>query len=151
MVESFGDKLIELQSDMVSIALEYIEKKADKIYIYASMEDGIISGDAFFEINGALYEKHKVNDSSSSASFDISGNRQKMLMKIIIEDLEKIESLCKQYNQDVPTQYKMIYYVETGKFDSQISYDNFFSHTEDKTSSDIFDEWFDEVKKEVEN
>lgn len=34
----FEDYFTEIQSDMVSICLEYVKNKADKIYIYASFE-----------------------------------------------------------------------------------------------------------------
>ena len=36
MKEGFEQIFSDIQTDMVSICLEYVEKKADKIYIYAS-------------------------------------------------------------------------------------------------------------------
>lgn len=35
----FEDKFSELQVDMISICMEYIEDRADKVYVYASCEE----------------------------------------------------------------------------------------------------------------
>ncbi len=47
MKEGFEQIFSDIQTDMVSICLEYVEKKADKIYIYASYEAKTISCDFF--------------------------------------------------------------------------------------------------------
>jgi uncharacterized protein (DUF433 family) len=38
MEQVFEDKFSELQADMVSICLEYVEDRAEKIYIHCSLE-----------------------------------------------------------------------------------------------------------------
>ena len=43
MEKMFEDYFSEIQADMVSICLEYVEKRAEKIYIYCSFENGMIS------------------------------------------------------------------------------------------------------------
>lgn len=47
MTKVFEDYFSELQADMVSICLEYVNNKADMIYIYASNEYGQFSTDVF--------------------------------------------------------------------------------------------------------
>lgn len=49
MGKVFGDYFTELQTDMISICLEYAEDRAEKIYIYCSYENGMISGDFFIK------------------------------------------------------------------------------------------------------
>ena len=39
MDKVFEDYFSELQADMVSICMEYVEKRAERIYIYCSFED----------------------------------------------------------------------------------------------------------------
>ena len=54
MKEGFEQIFSDIQTDMVSICLEYVEKKADKIYIYASYEAKTISCDFFYSVNGKI-------------------------------------------------------------------------------------------------
>ena len=87
MSKVFEDYFSELQTDMVSICLEYVEKKADKIYIYCSFEEGVISSDFFYCINDKVVRKHKLNDAvtmdSGKFRYDTSVARQKGVMNII--------------------------------------------------------------------
>ena len=46
----FEDYFTEVQADMVSICLEYVENKADKIYIYASFEANVMTPDYFYVV-----------------------------------------------------------------------------------------------------
>ena len=49
MTKIFEDEFMEVQSDMVSLCLEYIESKADNIYIYASNENNSLTFNAFLK------------------------------------------------------------------------------------------------------
>ena len=48
MGKIFEDYFSEYQADMVSICLEYVDWRADAIYIYCSYESNTIYGDCFF-------------------------------------------------------------------------------------------------------
>ena len=116
--KQFEDYFSELQADMVSICLEYAYDKADKIYIYCSIEEGLISNDFFYNIDGMILERHKLNDAletDSGFSYDVSGNRQKGVVKIINENIKKMIELCKEYNREMPTEIKIIYDVQENK------------------------------------
>lgn len=54
MGKMFEDYFSEIQADMVSICLEYVEKRAEKIYIYCSFEDGMISSGFFYKVNSMV-------------------------------------------------------------------------------------------------
>ena len=43
----FEDQLMDIQSDMISLSLEYVENKAETVYIYVVLEDGLVSFDVF--------------------------------------------------------------------------------------------------------
>lgn len=43
----FEDYFSEFQADMISICLEYVFDRVNKIYIYCSYEEGLISNDFF--------------------------------------------------------------------------------------------------------
>ena len=100
MKNDFEEKFTEYQADMVSICLEYVDWRADTIYIYCSYESNMIYGDCFFKIHGKITERHKLNDVKSdkeSFEYDVSEERQIGLLDIISEDIEKIEALCTEY------------------------------------------------------
>ncbi|UYW68127.1 immunity protein YezG family protein [Bacillus cereus] len=147
-MKEFEDKFSELQADMISICMEYVEDRADKVYVYASREEGIISGSFFYCINNKYVERHKVNDAleDEDERYDVSTKRQSMVLRILCEDIEKIEELCKEYERDMPTEMKLIYDVHSSKFKAQYKYDLVYTNDEVKTASHIADEWFEEVK-----
>lgn len=46
-MKEFEERFSELQADMISICMEYINDRADKVYIYASCEGNIIASKFF--------------------------------------------------------------------------------------------------------
>ena len=57
MGKVFEDYFSELQTDMVEICLEYVEDRAEKIYIYSSFEGGVQSCNFFYKVNGKVVKK----------------------------------------------------------------------------------------------
>ncbi|KJL05260.1 MULTISPECIES: immunity protein YezG family protein [Priestia] len=145
-MKEFEDKFSELQADMISICMEYVEDRADKVYVYASREEGVTASDFFYLINDKYVERHKVNDAWEKEKYDVSTKRQLMVLNIINDDVEKIEELCRAYKRDMPTEMKLIYHARSGRFKAEYKYDFVHTHDDIKTASDIADEWFEEVK-----
>lgn len=146
----FEDYLSGLITDMVEICLEYIEDKADKIYILCGNEENVLSGSYFYNIHGKIVKKHKVNDAlmESESRIDASIDRMQQVNKIIVADVEELTKRCKEFNRDIPTQMKIVYEVNTHKLNTDISYDLKYANTKDKCWLDTFEEWFDEVEKQ---
>lgn len=148
MEKVFEDYFSEFQSDLVSLCLEYVNKKADKIYIYCYHElDEYGMMNVFYEINGKYVKKHKVNESLQE--INTSEERQTELLRIGSEDVLKIINLCKKYNREAPTEMKLIYNAVTNKLEASYSYDLKFTY-QLKSSNEIFNEWFDEVSEYTE-
>lgn len=147
-MKEFEDRFSELQADMISICMEYVEDRADKVYVYASCEEGIISGRFFYLINNKYVKCHKVNDALEDGDerYDMSRERQFMVLRIICEDIEKVKVLCKEYERDMPTEMKLIYDVKSGNFKAEYKYDLVYTNDDIKTAGHIADEWFEEVK-----
>ncbi|ASS97125.1 immunity protein YezG family protein [Peribacillus simplex] len=147
-MKEFEDRFSELQADMVSICVEYVEDRADKVYVYASCEEGIISSGFFYLINNKYVECHKVNDALENGDerYDVSTKRQSMVLRIICEDIQKVKLLCKEYDRDMPTEMKLIYDVKSGNFKAEYKYDLVYTNDDIKTADHIADEWFEEVK-----
>ncbi|PTY79252.1 DUF600 domain-containing protein [Heyndrickxia sporothermodurans] len=147
-MKEFEDRFSELQSDMISICLEYVENKADKVYVYGSSEEGIISANFFYLINNMYVEPHKLNEAitNETEGYDVSPKRQSMVLRIICEDIQKIKLLCQEYKRDMPTEMKLIYDVNSGKFSAEYKYDLVYTNDDIKTADHIADEWFEEIK-----
>ncbi|WP_339178208.1 DUF600 domain-containing protein [Paenibacillus sp. FSL H8-0317] len=151
MSKVFEDIFSELQADMVSICLEYVHKRAEKIYIYCSFEERVISSDFFCFINGKLVKKHKLNDAlddSYGFLYDISVERQKGVLNIINDDIEKIYRSCDEHKREMPTEIKLVYDVTKNSLKAEYKYERVYSNDPVKTADDIAKEWFEQIQKE---
>lgn len=148
MGKVFEDYFTELQTDMISICLEYAEDRAEKIYIYCSYENGMISGDFFYKINGKVVHNNKLNDAlvDGEKPYDVSIDRQKEAIDIITDDILSLKKLCQEYKRDMSTQIKLIYDVAENKVQADYRYDIVFSNDKKKTSYDILEEWYQSEK-----
>lgn len=152
MSKIFEDIFSELQADMVSICIEYVEDKAEKAFIYCSFEEGVISNDFFYCINGKIVRKHKLNDAIDynvvKFQYDTSAGRQKVVMNIINDDIEKIYKLCNEHKREMPTEIKLIYDFKSNSLKAEYKYDLVYSNDPVKTADDIAMEWFEQIKVE---
>ncbi|MYL62223.1 DUF600 family protein [Bacillus hwajinpoensis] len=150
-MKEFEDKFSELQADMISICMEYVEGRADKVYVYASREGGVISSKFFYLINNNYVKPHKLNDALEDGDkrYDVSPKKDFMVLRIISEDIEKIEELCKEYNREIPTEMKLVYDVKSSNFKAEYKYELVYRHDEVKTADHIAEEWFEEIKNNL--
>lgn len=146
MEKQFEDYFSEIQEDMVDICLEYIEDKAEIVYIYCSNEDGVVSCAFFYKINGVLKERHKVNEALSEP-VDVSPEQQDEVLDILLDDTLKIEELCEKNSRDIPTEIKIVYDVVNQSLSADYRYDLVYSKHKTKMSDDIVDEWFKKLQK----
>lgn len=149
MSKVFEDLFSELQADMVSICLENVEKRANIIYIYCSYEDNVVASCYFYNINGMVVSRSKLNDAirPDEEQYDVSVGRQKAVTKVINKDIKQIEKVCSEYNRPMPTEMKLIYDVKKNSLKTEYKYENVYSDSEMKTAYDIADEWFEKVKE----
>ena len=141
--EIFEDAFSAIQVDMVQICLEYVDNRADKIFIYASFEENTISCDFFYDINGHKIERNKLN--LIDDTYDTSIQRQKMCMDILVDDMKQLISLCQKHERDIPTEIKITYDVNSNSLNANYQYGPVYSQYHNKTSDDIYEEWFKEI------
>ena len=147
MNDSFENRFSEVQADMVSICLEYAERIADKVFIYASCEGDIISSNFFYQVNGQLKKKHKLND-DTDRHCDTSVKRQQAVLKILNDDIEQIKILCARVNRPMPTEMKLVFDVKTSDLSAKYQYQPIYTNSKDKTALTISEEWFVRVVAE---
>lgn len=150
MSRVFEEYFSELQADMVSICLEYVENRAQKIFIYCSFEEGVVASDFFYKVANSILERHKLNDilDEDQEQYNVTTERQIAVMNIINENIEKIYKLCKKCEIDMPTEIKLIYDVEKNSLKAEYKYDLVYSNDSVKTADDIVMEWFEKIKLE---
>ncbi|MFP7493400.1 DUF600 family protein [Terribacillus saccharophilus] len=147
-MDIFEEKFSELQADMISICLEYVDNRADKVYVYASCEGDMISSSFYYLINNIYVECHKVNSAleEREEKYDVSSERMFQVLQILNEDIEEIEILCKDHKKEMPTEMKLIYDVGSGNFKAEYSYELIHTNEDIKTADDFADEWFEQIK-----
>ncbi|NBJ70636.1 MULTISPECIES: DUF600 domain-containing protein [Clostridia] len=149
----FEDYFSELQTDMVAICLEYVDNKADEIFIYCSYEPNMYVFDFFYKINGMVVHKNQLNeavkdlDSTHNRAFDVSRERQKAALRIGNQNLKLIHKKCEEFNKDMPTEMKLHYNVKKNSLKGKYRYDLVYSNDDELLPDDIFDLWFEEVKE----
>ena len=144
----FEDQLMDIQSDMISLSLEYVENKAEIVYIYVVLEDGLVSFDVFYKIGGFISEKSDVNKYLSEKIND-SDDIQFSLLEYGIEDAEKIEVLFEENSKEVPTEIRLVYDVKNNSLKSNYRYDAMYEKNEDLSVSDVFEAWIQEEKSKL--
>ena len=144
----FEDQLMEIQSDMISLSLEYVENKAEIVYIYVVLEDGLVSFDVFYKIGGFISEKSDVNEYLSEKIND-SDDIQFSLLEYGIEDAEKIEVLFEENSKEVPTEIRLVFDVKNNSLKSNYIYDAMYEKNEDLSVSDVFEAWIQEEKSKL--
>lgn len=140
MNAGFEENFMELQTDLISLCLELTEGKVDKIFAYASIENKSTMFNAFFEKSGELYTINQLNiDRKTAMEF----------LRIGTKDLSKIKDLCKQNNMKVPTELKMYYNLQTGKYNADYEYDEICSEKTGISAGEVFMQWYDEIRDSI--
>lgn len=143
----FEDKLSEIQTDMISLALELAEDKIDTAYIYGSYENNSLSFNSFFAQDNKVYTINKLDQLGIE---NLTKDRMFQYLEIGISDLERVITLFQEDKKQAPTQLKLVYDNVNKKANAKYSYEIFYSNSDSLTPEDIFMEWYNEVKEEVE-
>ena len=142
----FEDKFMGIQIDMVSLAMEYVQNQAEKVYIYCISEEALHSYKVFYKINGIVIEMDKVNEVATN-KIDDSDNRAFALLEYGAEDIQKLLDVCKEYKREHPTEMWLIYDAQKNSLDSRYSYEGRYDKDEELLPRLEFEKWFEEVKE----
>lgn len=92
MTKTFEDEFMEWQIDMLEIANDYVGGRAEKIYIYGSIENGAYFFNLFFKMNNRIVFMNQVNSvlDENEPKLDVSHSKQSTVLHVGVEDLEEI-------------------------------------------------------------
>ena len=143
MHNNFDNDFQSLLTEIVELSFEYVDNNVDEVdtvYTIGLIEKGYFFK-TFYKINGQLAKSHKINEISKK-QYDISSTRAFNLLNLGNEILMKIENLFVDYNREIPTILKLVYFPKTGKFESYFGYEKNFSNSTTKTAQDVYEEWY---------
>ena len=143
----FEDKFMEIQASMISLAIEYVQNQAEKIYIYCISEEALQSYKVFYKINGIVIEMDKVNEVVAK-KVDDSDNMAFALLRYGAEDIQKLLDVCQEYGREHPTEMWLVYDTQKNSLDSRYSYEGRYDKDEELLPRLEFEKWFEEVKGE---
>ena len=146
---TFEDEFSAKQTDMIQLALEYADRvgqKVDTVYIYGSNEKNSYSFNIFYISEKKTFTMRSLPGNN----FDELNNLIFHVLKIGTDDLKELKKICEKYKQPMPTQVKLIYDHKQNKVKGKYSYDLFYSNSDTLTSGNIFEQWYNEIKEEVE-
>ena len=151
MAKKFEDVLSENLTDMIAIVLEYTEYRVEKVFVYASKEDGCEFANYFFQIHGHILKDNKMNDMllPGEKKFDNRPSRQHQVIQILFEDFDKIKEACNEYKMTIPTEIKVSYDLRTRKFDSHLGYDDVWSNRRLIGPPEVMEEWMAEEQRKL--
>ena len=141
----FEDKFMEVQVSMISLAMEYVQNQAEKVYIYCISEEALLSFDVFYKINGIVTKMHAVNEIINK-KVDTSKNMMVAVQRFGLEDIQKLLDVCQEYDREHPTEMWLIYDAQKNSLDSRYSYEGRYDKDEELIPRLEFEKWFEEVK-----
>lgn len=144
----FEDQFMEIQIRMVSLAMEYVQKQADAIYIYGISEQEIISYNVFFKIKDSVVKIHKVNSVLKNKVND-SDDILFSVLRYGNEDLQALIDLCDNNGHEHPTELWLVYDVKSNHLETKYSYEARYENDEDLIPRLEFEKWFEEIKAEA--
>lgn len=145
MAKVFEDVFMDIQGNMISLGLDYVRSQAEKVFIYASNEEGAMSFNVFYQIKGEVVTPDEVNRIVNK-KIDDSDDKVFSLLKEGVGEIREIESVCETYDRPIPTEMRLTYDVKANSLKSDYQYEPVYSNTDDKHSSDIFMEWIEAEK-----
>ena len=143
----FEDKFMEVQVSMISLAMEYVQNQAEKVYIYCISEEALLSFDVFYKINGVFVKLHRVN-TVLDTKVDDSDNMMFSVLRYGLEDIQKLLDIYQEYNREHPTEMWLIYDAKKNSLDSRYSYEGRYDKDEELLPRLEFEKWFEEVKEQ---
>ena len=143
---TFEDKFMEVQASMISLAMEYVQNQAEKIYIYCISVEALLSFDVFYKINGVVTKMNAVNEIINK-KVDNSKNMMVAVQRFGLEDIQRLLDVCQEYNREHPTEMWLVYDAQKNSLDSRYSYEGRYDKDEELLPRLEFEKWFEEVKE----
>ena len=132
----FEDSFADVQSDYISLCLEYGGENVHKVFAYVYQTDSLRMFNAFFEKDGSIIAAGNIGTDEEADEF----------MSVGRDDIDKIRAVCEKYGQKCPNEIRMIFDVKTKQYDATVGYED-YSLKDKTTPMTEFLNWYRSVKK----
>lgn len=139
MKPGFEDAFSAIQTDMISVCLDYAKHAVEKVYIYGSFEENTLSVDCFFAVGSGVRAKSKL-----PRGYDTSLDHQRSVLASLMQNMEDLIAACKEFEADMPTEVKLVYDVKINSVDARYQYDPVYSPL-GLTAYEMSEQWIAEV------
>lgn len=90
--------------------------------------------EVFFEKNNVRLKGSQIEEATEKG--------KKELIHSINEKVKEFSAFCQSNKQNIPTEIKLMYEIDTKRLSSDFNYDLQYINTETSVVQDVFDEWF---------
>jgi len=137
----------KLTKELVELCFEYVKydsQDVEEIFIFCSTELETIWFNVFYKINNQILKKHKVGD-----KYDTSDRKQILLNKEANKVIQKLIANFKLFSKDLPSEFRITYKTDGGKFDCKMNYESMMEKNQNVTMHTICDEWINLEKTKL--
>ena len=114
MKEGFEDVFMDLQSDYISLCLEFAGS-ADKVYAYLYQSPQVRMFNAFFLTGGTIKSAGEIPSDVDVDEF----------LQVGRDDVDRLLAVCAEYGHEAPHELRMVYDVGTGRYDATYGYEDY--------------------------
>lgn len=136
MKQGYEDAFMDLQSDYISLCLEYAEGQAEEVFAYLYRTETMRMFNAFFRSGGKILAASQMPTTCNDEEF----------MQVGRDDISRLEEICHEYEAAPPNEIRMHYDVKTGRYDADVSYED-YSIKDKVTPMQVFMKWLKEEKQ----
>ena len=140
MITGFEDAFTDVQSEFISLCLEFVDNDADEIYVYIYRTETEKTFNAFFKKDNRVLSAGEIGTDEQSDEFLMTGMR----------DIRKLVEVCDKYEHKCPNEFKLTYNTATKHFDAEYRYKEYT--TKDKvTAVNVFINWLNNERNKSSN
>ena len=130
MKEGFEDAFMDIQSDYISLCLEFAGS-VEKVYAYLYQSPQVRMFNAFYLVGGAIKPAGEIPTDVDVDEF----------MQVGRDDVDRLLAVCEEYGHAAPHELRMVYDVETGHYDATYGYEDYAVKRKTSCTQEFMD-WF---------
>ena len=144
-VQVHSERLMQVQVELVHMALDYSGGGVSDVFVYGSLENGSYAYNAFFGVGGNIFTVGQLDSVSQLVLPARSVSERRAFLSGGSELLQRFAEGSAASGQVVPTEFRIHFDVAKGNLESVIEYDMVHSNSQTLTSADVFVEWRNQV------
>lgn len=143
----FEDLFSAFQSEMIQQSIALAENRAEKVYFYSDLEEGTITLNWLFRIDGQYYTEGGIEKAVKEGRLSSSlTKQQKRDIRLTIVSYDTaVRWLCKYYGKAIPTVIKLVYNAKTHQVEAKYGYEK-LKPLDEQADTTRYRIWFDEIR-----